>query len=135
VQLLLRHPVNKITGKVFMSTARAFASSKFFIPSESEPLRTVVKETDNAVIVAWLVLPGQQIRPHVHPQGQDTWTILSGSGEYVTDLDGTVQKISAGDVVVACTNDVHGVINNGSEPLQFISVVAPANAGYELINF
>lgn len=118
-----------------MSNARAFSTSDFFIPSDNEPLRTVVKETDMAVIVAWLVLPGQQIRPHIHPQGQDTWTILSGSGEYITDLDGTLQKVSAGDVVVAYTNDVHGVINNGSEPLRFISVVAPANAGYELINF
>lgn len=88
-----------------------------------------------AVIIAWLVLPGQQIRPHIHPKGQDTWTILSGSGEYITDLDGSIQKVAAGDVVVAYINDVHGVINNGTEPLTFISVVAPADAGYELINF
>jgi quercetin dioxygenase-like cupin family protein len=118
-----------------MTNIRAFTASNFFIPSDNEPLRTVVKETDMAVIVAWLVLPGQQIRPHIHPKGQDTWTILSGSGEYITDLNGTIQKIAAGDVLVAYTNDVHGVINNGTEPLTFISVVAPAEAGYELVNF
>jgi len=28
---------------------------------------------------------------------------------------------------------VHGVVNDGSEPLLFISVVAPASAGYELL--
>jgi len=118
-----------------MTSARIFTANNYFIPSDNEPLRTVVKETDVAVIVAWLVLPGQQIKPHMHPKGQDTWTILSGCGEYITDLDGSIQKVTAGDVVVAYANDVHGVINNNDVPLTFISVVAPADAGYELVNF
>jgi mannose-6-phosphate isomerase-like protein (cupin superfamily) len=39
----------------------------------------------------------------------------------------------AGDIVIASTSQVHGVFNDGSEPLRFISVVAPASAGYELL--
>ena len=38
-----------------------------------------------------------------------------------------------GDVVVAPIGSVHGVFNDGDEPLIFISVVSPATAGYELI--
>lgn len=41
--------------------------------------------------------------------------------------------IVAGDVVVARTGNVHGVLNTGDEPLRFISVVSPGSAGYELV--
>nr|WP_244913281.1 hypothetical protein [Phormidesmis priestleyi] len=40
----------------------------------------------------------------------------------------------AGDVVIAHTGCVHGVLNNSDEPLVFISVVSPADAGYQLVS-
>ncbi len=61
-----------------------------------------------------------------------TWTVLSGSGEYQLEKSGESQTISPGCVVVAHTGCVHGVFNGGNEPLVFISVVSPAEAGYEL---
>jgi quercetin dioxygenase-like cupin family protein len=85
-----------------------------------------------AVVVAWHVNPGQQIAAHLHPHGQDTWIILSGEGEYVLEATGATHAIRAGDVVLAHTASVHGVNNTGTEPLRFISVVSPAQAGYEL---
>jgi quercetin dioxygenase-like cupin family protein len=99
--------------------------------SDGDPIRSVVTETDEAVVVAWHVGPGQRIAAHIHPAGQDTWTILSGQGEYQIEASGTSLPISAGDVVVAQTGCVHGVYNNGVEPLKFISVVSPSSAGYE----
>ncbi len=41
----------------------------------------------------------------------------------------TTQAIEARDVV-ATVGAVHGLQNMGSEPLSFISIVAPAEAGY-----
>jgi len=87
----------------------------------------------HATLVAWRIDPGQVIRPHVHPHRQDTWTILAGSGRYLTDRTGGSQVITAGDVVPAEVGQVHGVVNEGGEPLLFISVVSPAEAGYELV--
>lgn len=116
-----------------MSQTRIFNSSKFFQPTDEEPIRSVVTESKNAVIVAWYIKPGQKIPAHMHPNGQDTWTILSGKGEYYLDIAGTTKPIVAGDVVIARTGCVHGVFNNGSEPLVFISVVSPGDAGYELV--
>jgi quercetin dioxygenase-like cupin family protein len=119
-----------------MGNTRIFHSSQFFQPTlevGEEPIRSVVTESQDAVIVAWYVKPGEKILPHIHPQGQDTWTILQGKGEYYLDRTGTTQSIVAGDVVVAPIGCVHGVSNNGDEPLLFISVVSPATAGYELI--
>jgi quercetin dioxygenase-like cupin family protein len=91
----------------------------------------VIAESQEAVIVAWYLMPGQEIAAHVHPQGQDTWTILSGSGSYYLDAK-TRQRITVGDIVIAPVRSLHGVLNDGDEPLVFISVVAPGNAGYEL---
>jgi len=83
--------------------------------------------------VAWHVKPGQTIKAHVHPRGQDSWTILSGEGDYQTDSTGSVIRIYAGDIVIAHANQVHGVHNSGQEDLTFISVVTTAEAGYQLL--
>lgn len=116
-----------------MNTTRIFHSSEFFQPADGEPIRSVVTESPDAVVVAWYIKPGQEIAPHIHPNGQDTWTILFGRGEYYLDQVGTRRAIVAGDVVIAPIGSVHGVQNSGDEPLIFISVVSPAAAGYQLV--
>jgi quercetin dioxygenase-like cupin family protein len=118
-----------------MKETRIFNSTEFFQPADGEPIRAVVTESAEAVVVAWYIKPGQEIAAHIHPNGQDTWTILAGKGEYFLDRDGNRQVITAGDVVVAPFGCVHGVFNNGNEPLVFISVVSPADAGYQLVFF
>jgi quercetin dioxygenase-like cupin family protein len=116
-----------------MSQTRIFHSAEFFQPiDDGEPVRSVVTASTDAVIVAWYLQPGQTIAAHIHPHGQDTWTILSGQGEYFLDTTGKTQAIAAGDVVIAPIGAVHGVTNHGAEPLRFISVVSPAEAGYQL---
>ncbi len=116
-----------------MGVTRLFHSADFLQPADGEPIRSVVTESPEATVVAWYIQPGQTISTHIHPNGQDTWTILSGTGEYYLDQAGTTQPIVAGDVVVAHTGSVHGVFNNGDEPLIFISVVSPADAGYQMV--
>jgi quercetin dioxygenase-like cupin family protein len=118
-----------------MTATRIFNSSEFLQPTDDEPIRSVVTESKDAVVVAWYVKPGQQIHAHIHPHGQDTWTVLSGKGEYYLDQAGTKKSIVAGDVVVAYTGCVHGVFNLGNQPLIFISVVSPSDAGYQLVSF
>jgi quercetin dioxygenase-like cupin family protein len=112
---------------------RVFCSANFLQPNEGEPIRSVVTQSSEATVVAWCVRPGQRIAAHVHPQGQDTWTVLSGQGQYQVDASGATRHIGPGDIAVAHTGQVHGVHNVGHEPLVFISVVAPAEAGYQLL--
>jgi quercetin dioxygenase-like cupin family protein len=116
-----------------MSATRIFPSAQFLQPSEGEPVRSVITESPDAVVVAWYIQPGQEIPAHVHPQGQDTWTILSGNGDYYLDAVGNTQLISIGDVVIAPVGAVHGVFNSSDESLVFISVVSPSDAGYQLV--
>jgi quercetin dioxygenase-like cupin family protein len=117
-----------------MSLTRIFNSSDFLQPADGEPIRSVIVESKDAAVVAWYVNPGQEIVPHFHPNGQDTWMILSGSGKYYLDQTGTIAAIAAGNVVIAPLGCVHGVFNDGEEPLIFISVVSPTNAGYQQIS-
>ena len=117
-----------------MSKPRIFNSHSFFQPTDEDPIRSVVTESKDAVVVAWYIKPGQKILPHIHPHGQDTWTVLSGRGEYYLDKASNTKSIVAGDIVVAHTGCVHGVFNNGEEPLVFISVVSPGEAGYQLVS-
>lgn len=112
---------------------RIFNSSDFLQPADGEPVRSVVTETPHATVVAWYVKPGQTILPHIHPNGQDTWTILSGNGDYYLNETGATKAIAPGDIVIAPIGCVHGVTNRGDEPLVFISVVCPADAGYQPI--
>ena len=111
---------------------RIFSVSEFVRPSDGEPIRSVVLETDESVIVVWHVRPGQEIAAHVHPHGQDTWTVVSGSADYYQG-NGVVTQLKAGDIAVAKTGQVHGAMNTDStEPFNFVSVVAPGNASYAL---
>ena len=109
---------------------RVFKLSRYLQPCEGEPIRSVVSQSPDATVVAWVVQPGQRITPHVHPHGQDTWMVTSGAGEYQVDAQGRTVLITAGDVVIAAAGAVHGVRWTSAEPLVFMSVVCPAEAGY-----
>ena len=117
-----------------MNTDRVFCSTNFFQPTDGEPIRSVVTESADAVVVAWYLKPGQEIPAHIHPSGQDTWTILAGEGEYYLDSSRKTKPVVAGDVVIAPTGSIHGVINHGTEVLMFISIVSPSSAGYERLS-
>ena len=104
-----------------------------FTPTDKDPIRTVVTQSEDVVVVAWHIKPGQIIKPHRHPEGQDTWTILAGRGDYIVDEMGSTLPITTGDVVVAQRGQVHGVRNSSDRDLLFVSIVSPAAAGYELI--
>jgi quercetin dioxygenase-like cupin family protein len=86
---------------------RIFKTADFVQVSEGEPVRSVVTESAQAVI-------------------------LSGEGNYVLGA-GEVTKIGVGDVAIAPVGAIHGVLNCGEEPLVFVSVVSPGAAGYELV--
>jgi quercetin dioxygenase-like cupin family protein len=133
MRVFTSNPNGLIDNLLKMNENRIFDSSKFFQPTDGEPIRSVITESPEATIVAWYIQPQQEIPAHLHPHGQDTWTILAGQGEYYLDRSGSTRSIFTGDVVIAPTGSVHGVFNNSNEPLIFISVVSPSTAGYELV--
>lgn len=77
-------------------SGRVFHVAAYLHPNDGEPIRSVVHETADAAIIAWTVKPGQHISPHIHPSGQDTWTVIAGVGEYQIDASGATVRIPAG---------------------------------------
>ncbi|WP_253192373.1 cupin domain-containing protein, partial [Klebsiella pneumoniae] len=51
--------------------------------------------------------PGQEIAAHIHPHGQDTWTVLSGMADYFQG-NGIVRALREGEIAVARPGQVHG---------------------------
>ncbi len=113
------------------SASRIFSIAEFIRLSEGQPIRSVILETAESVIIVWHVSPGQEIPAHIHPNGQDTWTVISGSAGYYLG-GGVVTHLKAGDIAVAKPGQVHGAVNSGTEPFVFVSVVASGNAGFAL---
>jgi len=114
-----------------MSQDRFLWFTEYLQPADAEPIRSFITESAEAAVVAWYAKPGQSISAHVQPDGQDTWTILSGCGEYRVNVNGESMAIAKGDVLVAHRGEVHGVLGTGQEPLVSISVVSPASSGFE----
>lgn len=111
--------------------SRIFSVADHIRPSDGEPIRSVVLETEDSAVVVWHAHPGQEIAAHVHPHGQDTWTVISGEADYYRG-GGVVAHLKAGDIAIARPGQVHGAFNTGSEPFVFVSVVASGNAGFAL---
>ena len=110
---------------------RIFSVADYVRPSDSEPIRSVVLETEDSVIVVWHAHPRQEIAAHVHPHGQDTWIVISGEAEYYLGSDVTTH-LETGDIAIARPGQVHGALNIGSVPFIFVSMVSPSNAGFKL---
>lgn len=113
-----------------MASERLFHTDYFQL-NDSEATKSVLTQSTDAAVSAWTVLPGQSIPPHIHPQGQDSFVILSGAGSYQIDAAGTTIPVKAGDVIVARRWEVHALFNDPSaqqEPIRLISIVSPADA-------
>jgi len=111
------------------TSGRIFSVAAHVRPSTGEPIRSVVLETDSAAVVVWHAHPGQEIAAHVHPRGQDTWTVIAGEAEYFQG-NGSVSRLTAGDIAIAKPMQVHGARNTGAVPFIFVSVVSSGDAGF-----
>lgn len=114
-----------------MKPDRVVDSASYFRSADTEPPRIVINESGHATVVAWCVEPGQSIGLHVHPAGQDTWIVLSGTGLYFLDRERSALALGPGTIAIAPAGAVHGALNTGTVPLKFVSVVAPFEAGFE----
>lgn len=111
---------------------RIFHSSACMRPNPDQVERTLITGSPQTNVIGWHLLPGQQIDVHAHPHGQDTWVVLEGEAEYLLG-GGATRLIRSGDIAVAGPGEPHGARNTGVGPFVFISVVAPADAGFELV--
>ncbi|MDA8066775.1 MAG: cupin domain-containing protein [Thermaerobacter sp.] len=96
-------------------------------------VKTVIRTDETASVAFWRVPPGEEVHAHRHPQGQDTWVVLSGEAVYYLGGD-QMGALHPGDIAVAGAGEVHGGRNTGSEELVFVSILSPASAGFAAVD-
>jgi quercetin dioxygenase-like cupin family protein len=97
--------------------------------SEDKATVTELCLTGHGSVAVWGVRPGQEVPPHLHPDGQDTWVMLRGELTYYLG-GGQRRVICAGDVDVADRNQIHGAVNEGTEDAVFVSIYSAAKLGW-----
>ena len=83
--------------------------------------------------VTWVdVPPGGEQRAHSHPDSEQVYVIVRGSGRM--SVAGDTEKVSEGDLVFIPPAADHGIVNDGYEPLVYISAASPPVSMAELYN-
>ncbi len=82
--------------------------------------------TPRAQLDLYCLLPGQAQKPHAHDDQDKIYLGLAGRGRVT--LDGREATLEPGEAVVARAGAVHGLVNEGTEPLLVVVVVAPPPA-------
>jgi mannose-6-phosphate isomerase-like protein (cupin superfamily) len=81
--------------------------------------------------VTWVdVPPGAEQRAHSHAEAEQVYVIVRGSGRM--QVAGDVEQVSEGDLVFIPPATRHGIVNDGSEPLVYVSAASPAVSMEEL---
>ena len=70
--------------------------------------------------------PGMTTTAHYHPQTEEIYYILTGTGEM--KIGDEVKKVGPGDAIAIPPGAIHQISNSGSEVLRLLCCCAP---GYE----
>jgi mannose-6-phosphate isomerase-like protein (cupin superfamily) len=81
--------------------------------------------------VTWVdVPPGAEQRPHTHGDSEQVYVIVRGRGRM--RVAGDVEEVKEGDLVFIPPAAEHGIVNDGSETLVYISAASPPVSMEEL---
>ena len=81
--------------------------------------------------VTWVdVPPGAEQRPHSHPDSEQVYVIVRGSGRI--QVAGDTEHVGEGDLVFIPPGAEHGIKNEGSDPLVYVSAASPPVSMAEL---
>ena len=85
----------------------------------------VAMETEAAQAAEMTVEPGRSVGgPENYHSESDQWLfVVSGTG--VATVDGTEERIEAGDLVRIAAGERHGVANDSDEPLKTVNFYTP----------
>ena len=73
------------------------------------------------------VPPGATVGLHRHGPDEELYVVVRGAG--IATTNGVDEPIAAGSVLVNPPHAVHGIRNEGSEPLEFVVLKVPATHG------
>ncbi|MBO6092122.1 MAG: cupin domain-containing protein [Oscillospiraceae bacterium] len=68
-----------------------------------------------------ILAPGNSIGEHTHIGDNEIFYFLSGTGTY--NDNGTKVTVHPGDTTICNDGELHGLVNDGTEPLEFIALI------------
>ena len=68
-----------------------------------------------------ILAPGRTIGEHRHEGDNEIFYFLKGSGVY--NDNGTPVRVFPGDTAICNDGDLHSLVNDGDEPLEFIALI------------
>lgn len=71
-----------------------------------------------------VIPPGSASRKHYHPVAEESYLILSGTGDL--QLDDEIASLHPGDCVIIPPGCIHQIANHGPGDLVLLAVCAPA---------
>jgi|SRR5687767_12549935 mannose-6-phosphate isomerase-like protein (cupin superfamily) len=81
--------------------------------------------------VTWVdVPPGAEQRTHLHEESEQVYVIVRGRGRM--HVAGDEEDVSEGDLIFIPPGAQHGIVNDGEEPLVYVSTAAPPASMEEL---
>lgn len=83
----------------------------------------VLQDTPNLISGITVVLPHSQTKGHIHPDREEHYYVISGSG-YI-QLDEKKYEIKEGDGIYVPPVSLHIVVNNTDEPMEFFWTAFP----------
>lgn len=83
----------------------------------------LLQETRNLVSGITVVYPHRQTKGHIHPDREEHYYVLSGSGYLL--LDDVRHDIKTGDGISIPPVSLHTIVNPNDEPLEFFWAAFP----------
>ena len=68
-----------------------------------------------------ILAPGRSIGEHTHVGDNEIFYFLKGTGTY--NDNGVKVKVAPGDTAICNDGELHGLVNDGEEPLEFIALI------------
>lgn len=85
--------------------------------------KVALATTGRAQLDLYCVAPGQTQKPHTHADQDKIYVVLEGRGRF--QVDGVEETAGPGQAIVARAGAIHGLENDGTEPLLILVVVTP----------
>ncbi len=89
----------------------------------NDAFRRVVRTGDHEQVVVMTIPPGGEIGEEVHPNTDQVFVFVEGSGE--ARLEGEATPVTANDLVFVRAGTRHNFVNSGDAPLRLITIYAP----------
>jgi mannose-6-phosphate isomerase-like protein (cupin superfamily) len=89
----------------------------------NDAFRRVIESGEHEQVVAMSLPEGGDIGAEVHPDTDQLFVVVEGTGE--AQLDGRSRAIGPVDLVFVRAGTLHNIINRGLTPMRLITVYAP----------